>query len=130
MARRSDLMLIGLLFVVVAGSAAIALALLDARSTWSFIERAERADGVVTGLYAGATHPKVEFETPKGDRITIAGTGFTRHHAGERVKVLYPPDAPERAKLDEPGVLWFSAGMTSLLGAALLLARIIRLRMG
>ena len=42
--------------------------------------------------------------------------------------MLYLPEVPERAKLAEPGVLWFSAGMTGVLGAVLLLAGVIKLR--
>jgi hypothetical protein len=126
-ARRLDRMLIGLIFVG-AGIITISVALLDVRSTWTFVERAQRAQGVVTGLYAGAAHPKVGFTTPAGDQITIAGTGFTRHRTGDQVTVLYLPDAPEHAKLDEPGVLWFSACMTSVLGLVLFLAGVIKLR--
>lgn len=116
--------------LIVAGVGMLGMALLDARSTRLFIERAQRAEGVVTSLYAGAAHPKVEFKTPAGDPVTIAGTGFTRHRQGQSVRVLYLPNLPEHAKLDEPGVLWFSACMTGLLGAALLAAGCIKLRSG
>lgn len=120
-------MSIGWLFVVV-GIGLLPIAIVDARVTWKFVQRAESVEGVVTDLYAGAAHPKVEFTTRDGRLVTVAGTGFTRHRSGDRVRMLYRSEAAEGAKLDEPGALWFSSAMTALLGVAMLVAGMISLR--
>lgn len=126
MARRDDGMWIGVLFAFV-GAGLLLAALADAGVTWRFVQRAQRVSGKVTGLYAGAAHPRIEFTTPEGAQVTIAGTGFVHHRPGDRVELLFPGDAPERAQLDEPGALWFSAVMTGLLGMALLVGGLVKL---
>src|ERR1700722_16129362 len=65
--------------------------------------------------------PMVRFATPSGvnvDFTSISSSRFASYQEGEKVAVVYLPDAPERAEIDSFGVLWAGPVLMSLAGLA------------
>jgi len=92
-----------------------------------------RADGVVVKLERGtssttrgsgspAWFPVVTFETADGRAARFrhrTGTNPPSYRKGERVRVVYLPDKPERALIDEPFANLLLPGILVLVGAGL-----------
>jgi hypothetical protein len=102
------------------------------QETNEFIERAWPAPGVVVGLErldAGEsadprTSPVVRFETAKGEshrfraRMMVSWRDYT---VGDSVTVLYDPDAPDEALVDDSLRLWLAPVVSAALGLILML---------
>jgi hypothetical protein len=90
--------------------------------TQRFLDSAVRADGVVVELAStGRSYaPVVEFTNADGQPLRFR-SGLSRnppgYDVGEHVVVLYPPQAPERARIDTWFELWFVAMLLAGLGA-------------
>jgi hypothetical protein len=87
---------------------------------WDFdqdYQGALSADGVVTSLNAGGSHPEIEFTTATGETVSYPQGGMIfGYQPGDRVRVLYLPSAPrETATLDAFGARYSWA---CFLGAA------------
>lgn len=113
---------------------------------WRFSQRAQEAEGVVTGIVecrsrsggmwvdggwmdggSGASvpmsiyYPVVRFRASDGREVetkTAMGTSFKRVREGEPVAVLYDPDDPTRAQLGRPGGLVIVLGVAQCLFGA------------
>ncbi|GAB3095053.1 DUF3592 domain-containing protein [Lysobacter terrae] len=72
-----------------------------------FVDRAETADGIVTGLPYGGSHPEVTFTTKDGQVIEAAQNGMIGgYHIGDRVQVFYDAKSPRDCTLKTFGALW------------------------
>jgi hypothetical protein len=90
-----------------AGCLLAVITVVDAWSTREFIRSAQRADGVVTELNAGAAHPQVQFQLPSGEKVEFPASGDISYSKAQRAPVLYLPEDPFRsARLDDFGDLW------------------------
>jgi hypothetical protein len=112
----------GLIFVTL-GLVVLIQAGLSVREAQAFLSRAVRAEGVVTEVNAGRSHPMVQFALPSGERQTFAEGGSISYKKGDHVRVLYLPEEPETsAHIDDPGALWFDAKLTATIGVAFCIA--------
>ena len=107
--------------------AALAVAAISwGASDRAWVAEAARADGVVTKLNAGGSHPEIEFTSADGERVAYPQGGWIfGFEPGDHVTVLYdarsPADDPE---IDRLGALYaFPLGLgvlaASFLGVAL-----------
>lgn len=97
--------------------------------TLLLVRNGQRAKGLVTALYAGTSHPKVEFVDKDGGTIVFPGNGFVSHRVGDAVDVLYAPENPgHSALLEEPGALWMFDVSTGVLGFGAFAAGLYLLR--
>jgi hypothetical protein len=73
--------------------------------------------------------PVVEFETPAGRAVRFESAASVRrptpYHPGDAVNVLYLPDRPEKAEIDDPRFLWMPAGMGLFFGGLLLAVAVV-----
>ncbi|WP_263147170.1 DUF3592 domain-containing protein [Pseudomonas sp. RIT-PI-AD] len=106
--------LAGLVFLVIAGFCYA--------SHVAFLERAERAEGVVVKLNAGAAHPEIEFTSRAGARVSYPQGGFHgSYEVGERVHDLYDPASPgNTATTDYFGAQWSGVIITLALATGFL----------
>ena len=102
------------------------------QETTEFIDRAWPTAGVVVGLERldageGAdprTSPVVRFETARGEshrfraRMMVAWRDYT---VGDSLTVLYDPDAPDDARVDDSLRLWLAPVVIAALGLILML---------
>jgi hypothetical protein len=67
------------------------------------------ADGVVTQLNFGGSHPQIEFTTRSGERVSYPQGGLIfGYREGDRVRVRYrEADPSNSASLDSFGAIWF-----------------------
>jgi hypothetical protein len=127
-ARRKVKLFPGAIFLAI-GSILLLISVATALSTRDFLKKAVVADGQVTALVAGPSHPDIQFTAATGEKITYAQGGWIGgYREGQRVRVLYLPEDPQgSASLDDPGALWFASGGTGLLGVAQLLGGLFAL---
>lgn len=110
---------------MVVGVAMIALAGWLYESTRTFVAQAHTAQGTVVDLArSGGSkptwRPKVRFELPDGEVIEFTGkvgSNPPSYQRGDRVEVLYLPEAPREAKIRDFLSLWFPATIVGGLGA-------------
>lgn len=101
------------------GAVVLVMLALDIWSTYRFIARAARADGMVIELNAGAAHPQVRFHLPSGVKIEFPANGYISYRVGQKAKVLYLPDRPQQSsRLDDFGDLWMGKVFDGVLGLA------------
>lgn len=93
----------------------------------------ERAEGVVVELERGTSSttrgggspgwfPVVAFQTADGRTARFrhrTGTNPPRYEKGERVSVVYMPEMPEKALIDEPLLNWLLPALLLMIGAGL-----------
>lgn len=93
------------------------------QGTREFLSHAKVANGSVVDASKGGNHPLIEFSLANGEKMTFATGGFiSGYTVGRSVRVFYEESAPlASARLDDPGALWFGAGVTAALGAGQLL---------
>jgi hypothetical protein len=115
--------------LAVAGVATLLMVSVSALGTIRLVRHGLRAKGSVTALYAGSSHPKVEFVARDGATFVFPGNGFVSHRVGDAVTVVYHADNPGgSAVLDEPGALWMFDVATGTLGLGALAAGLFLLR--
>lgn len=85
-----------------------------------FVRSAVAADGRVSKLNAGGSHPQIEFTTGEGERVSYPQGGLIfGFKPNDRVTVLYDVTNPRRtATVDRFGALWFWSLMLASLGLA------------
>lgn len=117
---------------IIAGFFVIAGDLFFGYRTFQFTKNAASAEGVVSGLNYGASHPQIKFTAQDGREIQYAQNGLIGGYAvNERVKVLYEPQNPSNACVDSFGALWGFQTLALILGMFLIAAGIFkRLRSG
>lgn len=119
---------IAALFILV-GMGLLIGAFLSYDDTNSFLEGAIRADGVIVknlerkdvdtkSHRKSVTYfPVIHFVTPKGERIefnSLVGSNPPRYSVGQRISVLYLPDNPYEARINDSFSIW---GFTAIVGA-------------
>ncbi len=119
----------GLAFIGVGAVSAIAALLLYMRAR-RFVENAVRVQGVVTGLAeshsseGGTTYsPIVQFSTVEGQSHTFTesvSSNPPRYQPGATVNVLYPPDNPQKARVQGWFGLWYLPAFAALFGVIFL----------
>jgi Protein of unknown function (DUF3592) len=121
---------IGSVAFVLAGFILLAFAAGSVWSTRAFLRDAARAEGTVSELNAGGSHPEIHFVTASGQPIFYPQGGLIfGYQKGDVVTVLYSPADPEAtATIDSFGAIWFSALLIGALGFAFLVGGLIRLR--
>ncbi|MBD0687801.1 MULTISPECIES: DUF3592 domain-containing protein [unclassified Pseudomonas] len=107
----------GVLFALIGiGLLSIAVHLtLDRRE---FLAHAQTADGVVSRLNAGGSHPEIAFTTDSGEKISYPQGGFIfGYRQDQSVRVHYLPERPAgSAIVDDPAALWGTSGLLGCLG--------------
>lgn len=109
------------LLLRIAAAVLLVLAGLELAKSGRLAASGTRAPGRVVEVVSHS--PVVEFETPAGREVRFKSRASLRRptpfHAGDAVNVLYLPDAPDQAEIDDPRFLWFQGGMTLLLAGVL-----------
>lgn len=89
-----------ILFVCV-GIFMMCAAIAWATTVLQFTNTAASAQGAVTKLNAGGSHPQVQFTTQKGEVIEYPQNGLIfGYQVGDEVRVLYQPKHPQGATID------------------------------
>lgn len=109
--------LLGLLFALI-GISLLGITVdltLDRRE---FLARAQTADGIVSHLNAGGSHPEIAFTTGSGEKISYPQGGFIfGYQQDQPVRVYYLPEQPAgSAIVDDSGALWGLSGVLGCLG--------------
>jgi hypothetical protein len=106
------------MFFTILGVIVLAATLLWSVSIFRFVNSAEIAEGTVSQLNAGGSHPEITFTTRDGRSIKSPQGGMIfGYQAGDRVTLYYDPKQPERATLKSVGALWGFPCLAGLLGA-------------
>ncbi|KPW94106.1 DUF3592 domain-containing protein [Pseudomonas corrugata] len=109
--------LLGLLFALIGiGLLCIAVNLtLDRRE---FLSRAQTANGIVSRLNAGGSHPEIAFTSVSGEAISYPQGGMIfGYQQGQSVRVHYLAEQPAgSAVIDDAGALWGPSGLLGCLG--------------
>lgn len=107
-----------ILFVSV-GIFMMCAALAWATILFQFVNTAASAQGVVTKLNAGGSHPQVRFTSPKGEVINYPQNGLIfGYQVGDEVRVLYQPQHPQEAIVDSFGAIWGFPILVGVMGVA------------
>ncbi len=114
----------GGVLLAAAGAFLLLLGLRSALGTRRFLRGATRAEGSVTTLNAGGSHPQICFVLPDGRVVSYPQGGFVfGYRPGERVRVLFDPaDPADSATVDAIGAVWFWSILLGGLGMTLLAA--------
>jgi hypothetical protein len=82
-----------------------------------FLAQAQRAEGLVSALNAGGSHPQIDFSDATGKAVSYPEGGFIFGYAvGDSVAVLYRTDAPSSsAIIEDRGALWGASLLSGLL---------------
>lgn len=83
-----------------------------------FLAHAQTADGVVSRLNAGGSHPEIAFTTGNGEKISYPQGGFIfGYRQDQSVRVHYLPErAAGSAIVDDPAALWGTPGVLGCIG--------------
>ncbi|WP_248802838.1 DUF3592 domain-containing protein [Pseudomonas sp. MWU13-2100] len=81
-----------------------------------FLALAQRAEGHVSALNAGGSHPQIDFTDATGKAVSYPESGFIFGYAvGDSVTVLYRADAPSStAIIEDHGALWGASLLAGL----------------
>lgn len=111
--------LFGLISVI-----AFLVALRAAAATRDFVRTAARAEGVVTVLNAGGSHPEIQFIDAAGRQVSYPQGGLIfGFRPGDKVQVLYAPDNPAgTATICAMGAIWFTTIIAGSLAAIFVMA--------
>ncbi|WP_025129515.1 DUF3592 domain-containing protein [Pseudomonas sp. PH1b] len=116
----------GLLFALIGiGLLVIAVNLsLDRRE---FLASAQTADGIVSDLNAGGSHPEIAFTTGTGEKISYPQGGFIfGYQKDQPVRVYYLPQQPANsAIIDDPAALWGTSGVLGFIGLIFTIAGLL-----
>ncbi|WP_434628319.1 DUF3592 domain-containing protein [Pseudomonas sp. Z1-29] len=109
--------LLGLLFALI-GIVLLGGTVLLILERHEFLARAQIADGIVSRLNAGGSHPEVAFTTGKGEKISYPQGGFIfGYEPGQPVRVYYLPEQPaDNPLIVDRGALWGTPVMLGAMG--------------
>ncbi len=112
------------MILIVAGGALLAAATVLALSVGSFKRTAERAEGVVSRLNAGGSHPQIEFTTADGQKVSYPQGGLIwGYRAGQPVRLFYNrANPPATARVDSVGALWGAPIILAIVALILIVA--------
>lgn len=82
-----------------------------------FLAQAQRAEGHVSALNAGGSHPQIDFTDATGQAISYPESGLIFGYAvGDPVTVFYSTEAPSRtAIIKDRGALWGASLLAGVL---------------
>jgi hypothetical protein len=104
-------------FLLIAGLFALGSAFTGMRCL-TFINHAKVAQGTVTRLSAGGSHPQIRFLDSNGKTIEYPQGGFIfGFHPGDPVEVLYSDDPWYGPCIHSFGALWFFPILLAILSA-------------
>ncbi len=114
---RIGTILLGLLFALI-GIGLLGIAVNISLDRRDFLARAQTADGIVSHLNAGGSHPEIAFTTASGEKISHPQGGFIfGYQKDQPVRVLYLPEQPDgSAIVDTPAALWGTSGVLGVMG--------------
>lgn len=83
-----------------------------------FLAQAQRAEGHVSALNAGGSHPQIDFTDAKGETISYPESGLIfGYQVGDPVTVFYRAEAPaSTAIIADRGALWGASLLAGLFG--------------
>lgn len=111
------------MFFSVIGLVIIITAVIWGVSNWRFIAFAEIAQGIVTKLNAGGSHPEIKFTTKEGKEIEYPQGGLIfGYRVGDEVSVYYDSQNPKNAVIENFGALWGFPILAFLLGICFICA--------
>ncbi|MEE4128072.1 DUF3592 domain-containing protein [Pseudomonas viridiflava] len=81
-----------------------------------FLAHAQRAEGHVSALNSGGSHPQIDFTDATGKVVSYLESGLIfGYEAGDSVTVRYRPENPSgTAIIEDPGALWGATLLTGL----------------
>ncbi|WP_347928897.1 DUF3592 domain-containing protein [Pseudomonas helvetica] len=120
-------MLQGLLFALI-GIGLLGIAVNLTLERREFLAHAQTADGIVSHLNAGGSHPEIAFTTSSGEKISYPQGGFIfGYQQDQPVRVYYLPEQPaSSAVVDTPAALWATPGVLGCIGLLFTLAGLLR----
>jgi hypothetical protein len=107
----------------------LAASVWDYKSTADFLRSAQRSTGVVVALIekGGLYHPRVRYVDAAGREQEFESqleSRPPRFSVGQRLSVLYQPEAPAAARIEDFFVLWWVSLITAIVGLALTIAAV------
>ncbi len=120
-------MLQGLLFALI-GIGLLGIAVNLTLERREFLVHAQTADGIVSHLNAGGSHPEIAFTTSSGEKISYPQSGFIfGYRQDQPVRVYYLPEQPaSSAVVDSPAALWATPGVLGCIVLLVTLAGLLR----
>ncbi|SCX69340.1 Protein of unknown function [Pseudomonas sp. NFACC32-1] len=120
-------LLLGLLFALI-GIGLLSVAVNLTLERREFLAHAQSADGVVSRLNAGGSHPEIAFTTANGEKISYPQGGFIfGYRQDQPVRVHYLPEQPTgSAIVDDPFALWGTPGVLGLIGLVFTLVGLVK----
>ena len=119
--------LLGLLFALIGvGLLGITVDLtLDRRE---FLARAQIANGIVSHLNAGGSHPEIAFTTGSGEKISYPQGGFIfGYQQDQPVRVYYLPEQPANSAIvDDSAALWGTPGVLGCIGLVFTIVGLVK----
>ena len=119
--------LLGLLFALIGvGLLGITVDLtLDRRE---FLARAQIANGIVSHLNAGGSHPEIAFTTGSGEKISYPQGGFIfGYQQDQTVRVYYLPEQPANSAIvDDSAALWGTPGVLGCIGLVFTIVGLVK----
>ncbi|CAM3371216.1 hypothetical protein BZK31_18525 [Pseudomonas floridensis] len=87
-----------------------------AQDRLGFLAQAQRAEGQVSALNSGGSHPQIDFTDATGKALSYPESGFIFGYAvGDSVTVLYRAEAPSStAIIEDRGALWGASLLAGL----------------
>lgn len=109
--------LLGLLFALI-GIGLLSIAINLTLERREFLDSAQTADGTVSHLNAGGSHPEIAFTTSSGEKISYPQGGFIfGYQQGQPVRVHYLPEQPANSAIvDDSAALWGTSAVLGLIG--------------
>jgi hypothetical protein len=119
--------LLGLLFALI-GIGLLGAAFNLALDRREFLARAEMADGIVSHLNAGGSHPEITFTTASGEKISYPQGGFIfGYQKDQPVRVHYLPEQPAgSAIVSDRGALWGTSALLGCIGLVFTLVGLLK----
>ncbi|WP_338523534.1 DUF3592 domain-containing protein [Pseudomonas batumici] len=117
----------GLLFALI-GIGLLGITVDLALERRELLAHAETADGIVSHLNAGGSHPEIAFTTRSGEKISYPQGGIIfGYQQNQPVRVYYLPEQPAgSAVVDDLGALWGASGLLGCLGLVFIIAGLLR----
>jgi hypothetical protein len=118
--------LIGVLFPSL-GICLLFAALFIGLAKLGFINASSTAPGTVVRLNAGGSHPEISFTTSSGEVIEYPQGGWIfGYQVGDIVTVLYDPQNPHEACIDNTSALWFAPFILSVISTVFIVTGLSR----
>jgi len=117
----------GLLFALI-GLVLLGIAVNLTLDRREFLAHAQTADGIVSHLNAGGSHPEIAFTASGGEKVSYPQGGFIfGYQKDQPVRVYYLPEQPANSAIvDDPAALWATPGVLGGIGLVFIIAGLAR----